>query len=231
MPSPVEGSGGKQINIIMIQSPISSVRPGVIGIAGPFGAGKDTLAAILSDYGYHRRAFGDSLKQELADLLGRSEPSIVEAALPREIQDLIRFFRFPNTYRIFFRRAPRLGGAAAVWHKPTHPKMRRLLQWWGTEYRRSRFPDYWVSRIDIPELVNIAITDIRFRNEAKWVQQQGGQLWYVARTLKAGSVDLALRTHASEDHDMQFAGIAFDRRISNDGSIFDLEAHVADCLR
>lgn len=62
-----------------------------------------------------------------------------------------------------------------------HPK---LLQWWGTEYRRAQDPDYWVKKTfaNIPKNVDIVlITDVRFPNEADAVKQWGGYTINVQR--------------------------------------------------
>jgi hypothetical protein len=56
-------------------------------------------------------------------------------------------------------------------------KQRTLLQWWGTEYRRSCNPSYWETRVakriakDKPEVA--LITDVRFPNEVRFVQKYG----------------------------------------------------------
>jgi hypothetical protein len=56
-----------------------------------------------------------------------------------------------------------------------HPK---LLQWWGTEFRRNNFgQDYWVKKTfaNIPANLDIAmITDVRFPNEATAIEERGG---------------------------------------------------------
>jgi len=62
-----------------------------------------------------------------------------------------------------------------------HPK---LLQWWGTEYRRAQDPEYWVKKTfaNIPANLDIAmITDVRFPNEATAVNERGGYTVNVQR--------------------------------------------------
>lgn len=67
-----------------------------------------------------------------------------------------------------------------------HPK---LLQWWGTEYRRAQDPNYWVKKCmdSIPANLDIAmITDVRFPNEADAVKQRGGYNIQVQRLREDG---------------------------------------------
>jgi hypothetical protein len=69
-----------------------------------------------------------------------------------------------------------------------HPK---LLQWWGTDFRRNNFgQDYWVKRMfsSIPAGLDIAmITDVRFPNEAESVEGRGGYTIKVTRLDREGS--------------------------------------------
>jgi Deoxynucleotide monophosphate kinase len=58
--------------------------------------------------------------------------------------------------------------------------VRRILQWWGTEYRRAQDPDYWtkawerkVSGYDLQK-VHILVDDVRFMNELQTIKGQGG---------------------------------------------------------
>lgn len=68
-----------------------------------------------------------------------------------------------------------------------HPK---LLQWWGTDYRRAQDPDYWVNKLfeNIPANLDIAlVTDVRFPNEAQGIKQRGGYCINVTRLLEDGT--------------------------------------------
>ncbi len=93
-------------------------------------------------------------------------------------------------------------------------EFRSLLQVWGTEFRR-RFNgnDYWINKMG--EIIKkssdhfdvIFITDVRFKNEADFIREQGGQVVRVERRqfdTYPGEID----THATEkdmDDYSQFA--------------------------
>ena len=62
-----------------------------------------------------------------------------------------------------------------------HPK---LLQWWGTDYRRAQDPGYWTKKLfaNIPSDTDIAlITDVRFPNEFMGVKERHGYTVNVTR--------------------------------------------------
>ncbi len=69
-----------------------------------------------------------------------------------------------------------------------HPK---LLQFWGTEYRRAQNPDYWTDKLfsSIPVDTDIAlVTDVRFPNEFTGVKQRHGYMVNMTRLREDGSV-------------------------------------------
>lgn len=90
-------------------------------------------------------------------------------------------------------------GIVPDWVTCDEPKPRSLLQWWGTEYRRSKDADYWVKRLDKtltehkPEVA--LITDVRFPNEVDYIHSRGG---YVVECVRTGDPDFAVHPHWSE---------------------------------
>jgi hypothetical protein len=79
---------------------------------------------------------------------------------------------------------------------------RRLAQTLGTEWGRQQLgADFWLHvaglRLACPELAveNVVISDIRFPNEAQWLQQRGGVL---VRVLRDSTRPVA--PHSSENH-------------------------------
>lgn len=69
-------------------------------------------------------------------------------------------------------------------------KHSKLLQWWGTEFRRAQDPDYWTKKLfaSIPANLDIAIvTDVRFPNEVDGIKQRGGYTVNVQRLREDGT--------------------------------------------
>ena len=113
-------------------------------------------------------------------------------------------------------------GLMPDWVRFEEPKPRSLLQWWGTEYRRAKDPDYWVKRLartleeHAPDVA--LITDVRFRNEVDFIHKQGG---YVVKCERLGAPDVQVHEHPSEAVLDTYTG--WDYHIQ--------AATVADCTR
>lgn len=90
-------------------------------------------------------------------------------------------------------------GLMPPWVHFEEPKPRPLLQWWGTEYRRKRDPEYWVKRLrktlteHNPDIA--LITDVRFTNEVDFIHELGG---YVVKCERLGNPDVNVHEHLSE---------------------------------
>lgn len=85
-----------------------------------------------------------------------------------------------------------------------HGKHSKLLQWWGTEYRRAQNPNYWVERY-VEEVTKhrdlILTSDMRFRNEAVAIKCIKGVTVNVTRMNSDGSMyfdSLRPNDHVSE---------------------------------
>lgn len=137
----------------------------ILGLAGQQGAGKDyTYSALKELYGIKRRV----MRAALADGVRREVTVEVLSAFPNiEIGDT---------------------SGAGVWAKPYTPGQRALLQWWGTEYRRTQDPDYWV-KYCMAYIAERAmdgdlwvVTDVRFENEAEAIHLEGGKVALVEST-------------------------------------------------
>jgi len=150
------------------------------------GAGKSSMAKYLIEQTRRgvRAGFAYALRLEVLRYLDdKAKP----ASMP------------PNVGEAFDLACDAPGG---VWMKPTPPHFRTLLQWWGTDFRRNRNPDYWLDQWERwfgYEPVAI-VDDVRFPNEVQFIQDRGGIVWWLERSADATvSVAPGDRTHASEN--------------------------------
>lgn len=181
------------------------MTPHLIGLTGYAGAGKDLVAALLSMRGYTRMAFADAVREEAVTLIGQDAPAELD-------EDLRGMLSSGALSRLDF------------YSKPTLPAVRRILQQYGTEYRRGMDPRYWVNIVEEKIALTtspIVISDVRFPNESAWIKARGGVLW---RVLRPG---LKSDGHVSESIHQ---AIKEDRMIGNDGDLQHLAANVRAAL-
>ncbi len=64
-----------------------------------------------------------------------------------------------------------------------------LMQWWG-DFRRKQYPDYWIDKMIEaiaklgmikPKDLKVVIPDVRFKSEAQFIKDLGGEVWDVRR--------------------------------------------------
>ena len=103
--------------------------------------------------------------------------------------------------------------------------VRRILQWWGTEYRRARDPDYWTKawgrkagQYDLSH-AHILVDDVRFMNELEVIKATGGLIVKIERPGCLGA-----NNHASETSLDDFA--AWDAIVVNAGTLEELRAKI-----
>ncbi len=181
-----------------------AIKPLNIGLLGHMGAGKDAAAALLSMRGYQRLAFADSVRIEVAKcVMGEAFP--VKLRLNQRLE-----------------RDYRAATVDEVWTKPTSARMRRMLQWHGTEYRRSQDPDYWIKATmgRLPSVGRYVFSDVRFPNEIKAIRERGGVIWRIKRDAARDGIE----GHLSESY---IDDIVVDAEIDNSGTLIEL----ADRLR
>jgi hypothetical protein len=172
--------------------------PSIIGLCGHMGAGKDAAAALLSMLWYERISFADELKSEVAAAI--SDPSKIPSELPEYISSLILSCNREEVYA-----------------KPTSERMRVILQFWGTDFRRAQDPDYWVKLVShrIQPGRKYVISDVRFANEAAMIREKGGVVWKIDRPVAINGIP----GHASEQ---AIDSIEPDVVIYNHGTLLDM---------
>jgi hypothetical protein len=103
--------------------------------------------------------------------------------------------------------------------------VRRILQWWGTEYRRAQDPDYWtkawgrkVEQFDLAHL-HVLVDDVRFMNELNVIKEHGGLIVKIERPGFDGA-----NNHASETSLDAYQ--AWDRVVVNDGTLAEFKVQI-----
>lgn len=203
--------------------------PSIIGLAGPAGSGKDTVADLLRTHArFAKCAFADQLRAEVCDAFG-IEPLLPTHRPTKEEPHPALALRnckdhgFIGALLYCSALDAEEGTHAEILARPRSP--RQIMQWWGTEYRRSLDNGYWTGAVVAH--VNYqcknhntrhVITDVRFENEAQAVRNMGGVIWQIKRPdLKVDT------THSSESDGSQFNP---DAVINNSHDIRHLQAVV-----
>lgn len=183
----------------------------VLGLLGVKGSGKDTMARYLVDsFGFERIGFADALYQQVADSYGVTVEALnrretKETALPFLALRLCKEAQFVEVALESLTKSSALRKACVAYLRtgrmPAHASSRQVktllkaarsprwtLQLWGTEYRRASkygVDSYWLdivaNAIAARPEQQFVITDVRFRNEAMFVERLGGQLMRIRR--------------------------------------------------
>jgi hypothetical protein len=198
----------------------------LIGVVGFIGSGKGTVGDILSDYGFIGDSFARPLKDAVAIMFG----------WPRELlegdTELSRRWREEPD---------------AFWSESFKRSFspRDALQLMGTEAGRQVFhQDVWViSLLNRARGKDVVITDVRFQNEIKYIQENGGivirvrrgddPVWYKDMSLlntESSRLEYMSKfnIHRSE---WDWVGCDFDYLIDNDGNIGDLRKKIENVLQ
>ncbi len=103
--------------------------------------------------------------------------------------------------------------------------VRRILQWWGTEYRRAEDSDYWtkawgrkISGYDVDSMY-VLVDDVRFINELNVIKEHGGLIVKIERPGFDGANNHASET-SLDDYD------AWDGKVLNDGTLEEFKGKV-----
>ncbi len=176
----------------------------VIGLTGPAGSGKDTVAALLHTHcGAQVLAFADALRAEIVESFCIEHVFLTRRETkehPISALALNRCLDSAFVGRMLMQHHALHPGTVLDLDAPRSP--RQIMQWWGTEYRRAAQPGYWISKAaqHIHWLHKsqssrlVVITDVRFEDEANLVRNLGGQIWQIKRP----GCDVPPSAHVSE---------------------------------
>lgn len=176
--------------------------PLLIGLTGYATAGKDAAAVPLIQAGYQRLSFADNLRY----LAYYTNPLVAQphAANPTYLANVVD---------------------SQGWDKAKeNPSVRRVLQNLGLAARDTFGPDCWVQALHAQRKdgQRYVITDVRFPNEAAYIQDRGGILINITRP-GVGPIN----DHPSET---ALSGHPADYYITNDGTLLDLNKRVLRVL-
>lgn len=205
----------------------------IIGILGFIGSGKGTVASkLVTDYNFRQDSFAAGLKDACATIFdwprNMLEGDTTESRMWRETTDAwwAEQLGMPN-------------------FSPRH-----ALQVIGTDALRNNFhPDLWFltlrNRIRKNPTQNVVISDVRFPNEVKFIQEQKGILirvnrgptpiWYETAILanKGNSLAKSVMSQTYSDAHLSewaWVGSTVDYEINNDGSIADTYEQVSSIM-
>ena len=152
-------------------------------VSGKLGAGKDTIAPLITQaLGFpsaEHEFFARPLKEEVNQVVAiiQEVRSLEEAILASNILLHTELSAEPVT-AIY--EAVKSGELTSAYDRTA--EMRRALQLWGTEVRRSVDENYWVKKATqsaiakIAEGISVYVTDSRFPNEADAIDDIGGMV-------------------------------------------------------
>jgi len=195
----------------------------IIGLGCQKRVGKDTVGDLLeSEYGFAKLSFAKPLKN-LCEVLARYKADLISQ------QDYMEYVRNwavrynMDTESVVF--AELLIGKfdKNLFVSDETGKYRKLLQYIGTDLIRNQYRDtFWLDIVmeksrDLPRCV---VTDIRFPNEKKLIEEVG----HAVRVTRPG---LEEETHSSEQ---ACAGLDWDYTIVNDGGFEELVSQVDDLV-
>jgi len=136
----------------------------IVGLVGRSGSGKDRFfSQVLAPLGYTRLSLADAVRVFSIVLFTR-----VYEGIDKDTPSLLRVF--PYLYQEMF-------------SMNKSPLSRTIQQYVGTELVKRKFDrDYWIKVLDplvrerVERGIKVAITDIRFPEEAEYVRKNGGLL-------------------------------------------------------
>ena len=171
----------------------------LLGLAGPAGSGKDTVADYLVErYGFIKFSFSDALYREVAKAFGLESEDLLRDRATKEVptERLSLVDCLDDEF---------IGVAVQHVRESRHPdpeplSPRQILQWWGTEFRRAQDSYYWTKRAHdwmcrVRELApypesraqNFVNCSVRFEEERRFITDPleyfgwDGNIWHLHR--------------------------------------------------
>jgi hypothetical protein len=176
--------------------------------------GISSRTGTVGDYDIRRYGFGDELKREVTQ-------AAISAGGMENLFGTWEFYRADGAFVELPQWVLEGYETNPDMSDPLCPlgKQRTLLQWWGTEYRRSVNQNYWVDKAlkrikeENPQIA--LITDVRFPNEFQCIKDLGE----VVRIDRPSLPPLTKDAHISERALADVPDEEWSRVIVNDGTL------------
>lgn len=194
----------------------------LIGLSGPAGVGKDTVADYLVEtHGFTKFSFSDALYREVSEAFG-----IPIGELQRRETKELSHVRLQARYCADESFRAIMLDTLPMWEHEFSPRW--VLQRWGTDYRRAQDPDYWIKKTaawvqawldvtkdDGEQHAGLVNASVRFPNERAFIEKLNGVIWHLRRK----------DTGASQQDYISEKGLDIlpdDRVIHNNGTVEQL---------
>lgn len=201
----------------------------IIGFAGKAASGKTTAARYIQgqlDSDIVILPMAQMLRQEVEDFIRTVDGETNVPLIYGDQDDKVKIFYIDEQRAM--EQCPVWAGFMAdhqeIQDRPgqTAVSVRRILQWWGTEYRRTQDPDYWtkawerkLSEYNLRK-THILVDDVRFINELNVIKKHGGTFIKIERPGFNGA-----NNHSSENSLDGYDG--WNLILCNDGSLEEFQ--------
>lgn len=205
----------------------------LIGLAGPAGVGKDTIADYLVDtYNFTKFSFSDALYEEVAAAFKMDKATLYERSAKEAETPALQYWSCQDkTFQnlIFHLLTDEhVDYPMDKWLSP-----RWVLQRWGTDYRRKQDPEYWIKKsmlfveaylrnaTEHPDIQRGGLVNcsVRFENERAFIKQFNGEVWHVRRKGWDTTMGASEKAYVSE---AGLPALPEDKTIHNNGTIEQL---------
>ena len=201
----------------------------IIGFAGKAASGKTTAARYIQaqlDCEIVILPMAQMLRQEVEDFIRSVDGDDNIPLIYGDQDDKIKIFYINEQQAL--KQCPQWTGFISDHHdiqdRPgqTAVSVRRILQWWGTEYRRAQDHDYWTKAWERKLLeydltaTHVLVDDVRFINELMMIKKHGGTFIKIERPGFNGA-----NNHSSENSLDGYDD--WDLVICNDGTLEEFQ--------
>lgn len=232
-------------------------------MAGKQRSGKDTTIDLIKEIVAYasvpviKIGFADPLKEEVAEYLSTHTGTEVFDWLTRTISNTVKDIKL--VAEILVSVFPKLTESlkvlsieeTEVWYQDQlltrdqyleafnsdtdKHRFRKLLQWYGTDYRRAEEELYWLNKMRAKiDLINsqnqgqviIGIKDVRFKNELDLINDYKGLSGWIERP----NTDPSIVVGAAHSSENDLLDCEFDFTLMNDETIQDLKLQIAAVL-